>query len=70
MISLAGLTVQCLNPECVARGRWVRLQDAPQENCLTCGAPLHTVPRPLQPRFRTRARAMGSYRPRLMGRAR
>lgn len=70
MISLAGLTVQCLNPECAVRGRWVRLQDVPQETCATCGAPLHTVPRPLQPRFRGRARAMGSYRPRLMGRGR
>jgi hypothetical protein len=68
MLNLAGGTVQCLNPECIARGRWLRLHDAPQESCNNCGAPLHSVPPPLPPRFRMRARPMRSYRP--MGRGR
>jgi hypothetical protein len=66
MLNLAGGTVQCLNPECIARGRWLRLHDAPQECCNSCGAPLHSVPPPLPPRFRMRARPMRNYRP--MGR--
>jgi len=68
MLNLAGGTVQCLNPECIARGRWLRLHDAPHESCNNCGAPLHSVPPPLPPRFRMRARPMRSYRP--MGRGR
>jgi len=68
MLTLAGGTVQCLNPECTARGRWLRLHDAPQECCNHCGAPLHSVPPPLPPRYRMRARPMRSYRP--LGRGR
>ena len=58
-----GWTVQCLNPECASRGHWLRVQDAPQESCANCGAPLHTVRPPLAPRFRMRARPLTSYRP-------
>lgn len=68
MHTLAGGTVQCLNPECTARGHWLRLREAPQDCCTQCGAPLHSVPPPLMPRFRTRARPMRNYRP--MGRGR
>jgi hypothetical protein len=68
MLNLAGGTVQCLNPECIARGRWLRLHDAPQECCNHCGAPLHSVPPPLPSRFRMRARPMRNYRP--LGRGR
>jgi hypothetical protein len=64
---LPGWTVQCLNPECPARGHWLRGQDLPQV-CGSCGAPLHNVPPPLAPRFRMRARPLASYRP--MGRPR
>lgn len=63
MQHLPGGTVQCLNPFCSARGRWLRMQDAPQEHCSHCGAALHNVPPPLAPRFRPRARTMASYRP-------
>ncbi|HTV57798.1 MAG TPA: hypothetical protein VMJ93_02910 [Verrucomicrobiae bacterium] len=69
MTSLPGRTVQCLNPDCGARGRWVRLLDLPQETCPACGGPLHNVPPPLQPlRLRARPRTIGNYRPRLLGR--
>jgi hypothetical protein len=50
------------------RGHWLRAQDAPQEICRSCGAPLHNVPPPLAPRFRMRARTLANYRP--MGRRR
>ncbi len=60
---LPGWTVQCLNPECTARGRWLRVQSAAQEICAHCGAPLHSVPPPLGPRFRMRPRPLTSYRP-------
>lgn len=63
MHTLAGGTVQCLNPQCAARGQWLRLRDTPQESCNQCGAPLHNVPPPLMPRFRMRARPMMSHRP-------
>jgi hypothetical protein len=59
---LPGWTVQCLNPECAARGHWLRVQTAPQEICRHCGSPLHNVPPPLGPRFRMRTRALASYR--------
>jgi hypothetical protein len=68
MQHMPGWTVQCLNPECMERGRWLRAQDVPQEVCRSCGAPLHNVPPPLAPRFRMRARALANYRP--MGRRR
>jgi hypothetical protein len=60
---LPGWTVQCLNPECPARGHWLRVQDIPQEQCSNCGLPLHNVPPPLAPRFRMRPRLLGTYRP-------
>jgi hypothetical protein len=60
-----GTTVQCLNPVCVSRGRWVRVESAPQEVCSHCGLPLQIVPPPLMPRFRMRMRArpLIGYRP-------
>jgi hypothetical protein len=63
MQNLPGWTVQCLNPECAARGHWLRVQGAPQESCNNCGATLHNVPPPLAPRFRMRPRPLASYRP-------
>jgi len=66
---LPGWRVQCLNPECAARGRWLRVQEA-QEICASCGAPLHNVPPPLAPRFRMRPRPLTSYRPVLRPRPR
>ena len=60
---LPGWTVQCLTPECPARGYWLRVQGTPQEICSNCGAPLHNVPPPLAPRFRMRPRPLASYRP-------
>ena len=60
---LPGQTVQCLNPECMARGQWMRLHDTPQESCVVCGSPLHGVPHPLQPRPKLRPRVASAYRP-------
>jgi hypothetical protein len=61
---LPGWTVQCLNPECVARGVWLRTRDSQSsESCQNCGLPLHNVPPPLGPRMRLRPRALSTYRP-------
>lgn len=62
---LPGWTVQCLNPDCPARGSWLRIQDPDQETCKSCGGPLHNVPPPLPPpsRYRMRPRPLASYRP-------
>jgi hypothetical protein len=68
MQHLPGETVQCVNPECSARGRWVRVQDQPQEVCRDCGVAVHPVHPPLAPRMRLRARPTPAYRP--MGRPR
>jgi hypothetical protein len=60
---LPGWTVQCINPECDARGLWLRVSDAHPELCTNCGEPLHNVPPPLPPRFRMRPRPLSAYRP-------
>ena len=60
---LPGWTVQCINPECAARGHWLRAGDSAGEFCSNCSAPLHNVPPPLAPRLRMRPRSLGSYRP-------
>jgi hypothetical protein len=60
---LPGWTVQCLNPECPARGHWLRVQGTQIEACSNCGSPLHNVPPPLPPRFRMRPRSLSGYRP-------
>ena len=65
---LPGWTVQCLNPECPARGHWLRVQTTQIEICSNCGSSLHNVPPPLPPRFRMRPRTLSGYRP--MGRRR
>jgi hypothetical protein len=63
MQNLPGWTVQCLNPECTARGHWLRVHSATHEACSNCGATLHNVPPPLAPRIRMRPRPLASYRP-------
>ncbi len=60
---LPGWTVQCINPDCEARGLWLRVDAARSELCSNCGAPLHNVPPPLGPRLRLRPRSLGTYRP-------
>ena len=60
---LPGWTVQCINPECAARGHWLRAGDSGGEFCSNCSSPLHNVPPPLAPRMRMRPRSLGSYRP-------
>ena len=69
---LPGWTVQCINPECAARGHWLRASDTAGEFCSNCNSPLRNVPPPLGPRLRLRPRSLGSYRPlgRQPGRAR
>jgi hypothetical protein len=64
MVYLPGQTVQCVNPDCSERGRWMRIETAPIERCGHCGSALHNVPPPLAPRFRMRPRPLVSYRPR------
>jgi hypothetical protein len=70
MQHLPGQTVQCLNPDCSARGHWLRLQETSEEHCIHCGAPLHNVPPPLAPRMRMRPRPLAAYRPALRPRPR
>jgi hypothetical protein len=60
---LPGWTVQCINPECAARGHWLRVDTSGGEICSNCSAPLRNVPPPLAPRLRMRPRSLGSYRP-------
>jgi hypothetical protein len=60
---LPGWTVQCINPECAARGHWLRAGASGAELCSNCSAPLRNVPPPLGPRLRMRPRSLGSYRP-------
>ena len=60
---LPGWTVQCINPECQARGHWLRVSVSESELCSNCSSPLHNVPPPLAPRLRMRPRSLGSYRP-------
>ncbi len=62
---LPGWTVQCINPECDARGHWLRVTEDHISQCSNCGAPLRNVPPPLAPRMRMRPRALSAYRPRL-----
>lgn len=64
MTFLPGRTVQCVNPECAARGHWLRLDAMPVDRCSNCNSPLRNVPPPLAPRFRMRPRPLASYRPR------
>ncbi len=60
---LPGWTVQCINPECQARGHWLRADVVKGNFCSNCGAALHNVPPPLGPRLRLRPRSLGTYRP-------
>jgi hypothetical protein len=60
---MPGWTVQCINPECQARGVWLRADAVPDDCCSNCRAPMHNVPPPLSPRLRLRPRSLGSYRP-------
>jgi hypothetical protein len=60
---LPGWTVQCINPDCLARGHWLRVTASWPDSCSNCGSPLHNVPPPLSPRFRMRPRTLGTYRP-------
>ncbi|MBI3661682.1 MAG: hypothetical protein HY234_01330 [Acidobacteria bacterium] len=62
---LPGWTVQCINPDCDARGHWLRVTEDHISQCSNCGAPLRNVPPPLAPRMRMRPRSLGAYRPRL-----
>ena len=60
---LPGWTVQCINPECMARGQWLRVDSRPIERCSNCGQLLQGVPPPLAPRLRMRPRSLRGYRP-------
>lgn len=63
---LPGWTVQCINPQCQARGQWLRAADAGpfgSELCCNCGEPLRNVPPPLGPQLRMRPRALTARQP-------
>jgi len=60
---LPGWTVQCINPECDARGHWLRVREEHPDNCTCCGSRLQNVPPPLAPRMRMRPRPLTAYRP-------
>lgn len=59
---LPGWTVQCINPQCEARGHWLRAHlsgpAADMDHCPNCGEPLRAVPPPLGPRLRLRPRPL------------
>lgn len=66
---LPGLTVQCINPLCEARGHWMRVDvTGPVANdgrCPCCGDFLRNVPPPLgRLRMRPRSLAARPLRPR------
>jgi len=64
---LPGFTVQCINPQCEARGRWLRADATTplgiEGHCPCCGDFLRNVPPPLGPRFRMRPRALTARPP-------
>src|SRR5258708_499075 len=64
---LPGFTVQCINPQCEARGHWLRADaTAPlggDGHCPCCGDFLRNVPPPLGPRFRMRPRSLTARPP-------
>jgi len=60
---LPGWTVQCINPECDARGRWLRATLQGRDVCARCGEPLRNVPPPLAPSLRLRPRPLATFRP-------
>ena len=60
---MPGWTVQCINPECQARGIWLRADVVLDDCCSNCHAPMRNVPPPIGPRLRLRPRSLGSYRP-------
>jgi hypothetical protein len=67
MTIMPGSTVQCVNPQCEVKGKWMRAEATGGENCPMCGEGLRHVPPPLMPRLRMRPRAAGmrpSMRPR------
>jgi hypothetical protein len=64
---LPGFTVQCINPQCEARGHWLRadvMRPFGLEGlCPCCGDSLRNVPPPLGPRFRMRPRPLTARPP-------
>ena len=64
---LPGWTVQCINPQCSARGHWLRAHlsgpNAGLEFCPSCGSTLQAVPPPIGPRLRMRPRPLGARPP-------
>jgi hypothetical protein len=64
---LPGFTVQCINPQCEARGHWLRADAtgpiSDDGRCPCCGDFLRNVPPPLGPRFRMRPRPLTARPP-------
>jgi hypothetical protein len=60
---MPGSTVQCINPNCEARGHWLRADMVRSDFCPSCGDSLRHVPPPLSPRFRMRPRALAARPP-------
>lgn len=67
MPTMPGSTVQCMNPQCPARGLWLRAELVGTDSCPTCGETLRHVLPPLMPRHQLRPRPQAprpSFRPR------
>jgi hypothetical protein len=64
---LPGWTVQCINPQCAARGHWLRAHlsgpNAGLERCPNCGDPLQAVPPPIGPGLRLRPKSLAARPP-------
>jgi len=60
---MPGSTVQCINPECQARGHWLRADIVRSDYCPSCGDTLRHVPPPLTPHFRMRPRPLAARPP-------
>ncbi len=64
---LPGLTVQCINRQCEARGHWLRVDitgpSSTDGRCPCCGDFLRNVPPPLGHHFRLRPRALTARPP-------
>ena len=64
---MPGFTVQCINPQCEARGHWLRADFTTplgsDGHCPCCGDFLRNVPPPLAPRFRMRPRSLTARLP-------
>lgn len=63
MMFHVGSTVQCTNPLCENRGRWLRAEQVGSAICPACGEALRHVPPPLMLRPHIRPRPLAPRPP-------